>query len=128
MSDELPLFLSLPGKLRQLADELMGDGNKILTHAPGFQARWFGVFYSLYVHGPQSVTGVAGRLGVTHPAVNKTAGELIAAGLVAPYRDRGDKRRRLLALTSTGKSVARELEPHWQLVEANLKQQAPASG
>ena len=51
-------------------------------------------------------------------AVSQVAGEMIAVNLVAAYRDRRDKRKRVLALTSDGKARLPDLERVWEAIEA----------
>ncbi len=114
--------LALGSRLKRLAESLMQDGLKIyqLVEA-GFEPRWFPVFTYLYHKGPTSITELARGLGVSHPGVNKIAGELIEARLVTPYRDRTDKRKRVLALTSLGKEKQQELEPVWRNIRQALQ-------
>lgn len=104
--------LALGGRLKRLADALMQDGGRIYEQVhPGFQSRWVAVFSYLYKKGPTSITALAKGLGVSHPGINKIANELIEVRLVAPYRDRNDKRKRVLALTSSGREKYKVLEP-----------------
>lgn len=109
----------LPALLRKLADRLSQDGNKILSDVGSdFVARWAPVIQLLQRHGPSSVTDLASRAGVSHPLVNRVAEELIAAGFVAPYRDRRDKRRRVLALTTAGRTIAETYRPVREALDA----------
>jgi len=104
--------LALGGRLKRLSDALMQDGSRIYEQVhPGFQSRWVAVFSYLYKKGPTSITALAKGLGVSHPGINKIANELIEVRLVAPYRDRNDKRKRVLALTSFGREKYQLLEP-----------------
>ena len=114
--------LALGSRLKRLADGLMQDGMRIYQSIDAeFEPRWFPVFMFLNVKGPTSITGLARGLGVTHPGINKIANELIAARLVTPYRDRTDKRKRVLALTSVGREKQKELEPTWRLIRRTLQ-------
>lgn len=114
--------LALGGRLKRLADSLMQDGSRIYEEVhPGFEPRWFPVFSYLYKKGPTSITGLAKGLGVSHPGINKVGNELIEARLVAPYRDRNDKRKRVLALTSVGRDRYQALEPTWRDIRQALQ-------
>ena len=98
--------LALAFRLKRLADQLLQDGIRVYQDAGVvFEPRWFPITLYLLRCGPTAVTESATDLGISHPAVNQVAGEMARAGLVAAYRDSNDKRRRLLALTSSGKSV-----------------------
>ena len=121
--------LALGGRLKRLADALMQDGGRIYEQVhPGFQARWFAVFSYLYKKGPTSITGLAKGLGVSHPGINKIANELIKVRLVAPYRDRNDKRKRVLALTSSGRQKYQLLEPTLRDIRQALQAAVDESG
>ncbi len=110
--------LGLAGRLKRLSDALAQDTASVYKAIdPGFEARWFSVFVFLYRNGPTSITALAKGLGVSHPGINKIANELIAAKLVAPYRDRGDKRKRVLALTSLGRERYSALESSWAILD-----------
>lgn len=114
--------LALGSRLKRLAESLMQDGLRVYQRVEaGFEPRWFPVFIYLYHKGPTSITELARGLGVSHPGVNKIAGELIEARLVTPYRDRTDKRKRVLALTSLGKEKQKELEPIWRSIRQALQ-------
>lgn len=109
--------LALGSRLKRLSDALVQDVSRIYESVDtGFEPRWFPVFVYLYRQGPTSITGLARGLGVSHPGINKTANELIEAKLAAPYRDRNDKRKRVLALTSIGREKYQKLEPMWLAV------------
>ena len=121
--------LALGGRLKRLADALIQDGSRIYEEVhPGFEPRWFPVFSYLYKKGPTSITGLAKGLGVSHPGINKVANELIEVRLVAPYRDRNDKRKRVLALTSTGRQKYLVLEPTWRDIRQALQTAVDESG
>jgi DNA-binding MarR family transcriptional regulator/GNAT superfamily N-acetyltransferase len=121
--------LALGGRLKRLADALMQDGNRIYEQVhPGFQARWFAVFSYLHKKGPTSITVLAKGLGVSHPGINKIANELIEARLVAPYRDRNDKRKRVLALTSSGRHKYQVLEPTFRDIRQAMQATIDESG
>ncbi len=107
--------LALGNRLKRLADRLIQDSSQVYrSDSAGFEPRWFPVFMYLYRRGPTSITGLARALGVSHPGINKVANELIEAKLAAPYRDRSDKRKRVLALTSIGREKYQQLEPVWR--------------
>ena len=114
--------LSLGNRLKRISDSLLYQGSKVYQIAgANFESRWFPTCSYLYRHGPKSITQLAKGLGVSHPAVNKIANELIEAKLVAPYRDHNDKRKRVLALTSVGRQRYQDLEPLWKEIRQSLQ-------
>ncbi len=114
--------LALGSRLKRLSDSLVQDISRMYESVEaGFEPRWFPVFVYLYRQGPTSITELARGLGVSHPGINKTANELIEARLAAPYRDRNDKRKRVLALTSVGRQKYEKLEPMWRAVRQAMQ-------
>ena len=67
---------------------------------------------ALYRGGPASIVALSEQLKISHPAVVQIARNLMAAEYVADYRDRRDKRRRLLALTNSGRYYFSGLSAH----------------
>ena len=121
--------LALGSRLKRLSDCLMQEGVRVYQKAGvGFEPRWFPVYSFLYRRGPTAITALARGLGVSHPGINKVANELIAAKLVAPYRDRNDKRKRVLALTSHGRDKYKELEPVWRNIRQALQSAVDEGG
>ena len=122
-------ILTLGFRLKQLSDLLQQDGLKLYRHSGiAFEPKWLPVFCYLKEGGPTSVTEIARGLGVSHPGINQVSKEMIAQGLVASYRDVGDKRKRLLALTIHGKSIFNEIEPLLRTIRAVLQEVADQSG
>ena len=115
--------LALGSSLKRLSDQLMQDGIRVYRELGiEFEAKWFLVFYYLKHKGPTTVTDLSRGLGVSHPAIIQIAREMIAANLLAVYRDVSDKRKRVLALTRYGKEKAQELEPVWQAIRIVLQE------
>ncbi len=110
--------LALGSRLKRLSDRLMQDGIKIYKHAGlDFEPKWFPVYYYLAEIGPSSVMDIARGIGITHPSVNQIAKEMISKGYVAAYKDPKDKRKRVLALSSLGKSQKPSLIKVWQRID-----------
>jgi DNA-binding MarR family transcriptional regulator/GNAT superfamily N-acetyltransferase len=121
--------LALGSSLKRLSDQLMQDGIKVYRDVGvEFQPRWFAVFHYLESQGPTSVMDLARGLGVSHPGINQVAKEMLAENLVAAYRDVQDKRRRVLALTSGGRALHKELEPVWREIRQVLQDLLDGSG
>ena len=82
----------------------------------------------LYRGGPASIVALSERLKISHPAVVQIARNLMAAEYVADYRDRRDKRRRLLALTNNGRYYFSGFSAHAELESELLSDLATAAG
>ncbi len=114
--------LALGSRLRRLSDQLMQDG--ILVYRDSrveFEPKWFPVYAFLQHNGPSAVMTISRGLGISHASVNQVGREMMAVALVAAYKDRRDKRRRVLALTSLGKEKFVSLEPVWKDISAALE-------
>ncbi len=110
--------LALASRLRRLGERLQRDASRIYREQRlEFEARWFPVAYLLSREPPMSVTAVADALGMTHPAVNQIATQMVRRGLLISRKDKDDERRRLLSLAPKGRQVVGELQPLWDAVE-----------
>jgi DNA-binding MarR family transcriptional regulator/GNAT superfamily N-acetyltransferase len=111
--------LALASRLRRFSERLMLDVSRVY-HEQGldFEPRWFLVFYELARQGPLPVTALAERVGVTHPAINQIAHELLRHGLLRASGDRTDRRRRLLDLSPAGRKLVPRIQVVWKEVRA----------
>lgn len=64
--------------------------------------------FRLYHHGASSVNDLASHLGITTAAVSQLLDPLIAAGLVLRSENPEDRRKKLIALTETGKDLVKK--------------------
>ena len=115
--------LGLNFRLKRLSDLLQKDINRLYKELDvRLEPSWFLVLYFLQQYGPTAVTGVGRGVGVSHPAIIKVSRELIAAGHVAIYKDGKDKRKRVLALTSSGRAIFSSLAPVWNGLQRAFEQ------
>ncbi|HEY9680213.1 MAG TPA: bifunctional helix-turn-helix transcriptional regulator/GNAT family N-acetyltransferase [Oculatellaceae cyanobacterium] len=113
--------LALGSRLRRLSERLGQEVSAVYKlQNLDFQPKWFPVFRFVAQQGSASVTDIATAIGITHPAVNLISDELLKAGLVTSVADRGDKRRRILSLSASGKRVKQQLDPVWKVLHASL--------
>lgn len=109
--------LGLGNRLKRLSDKIMQDGIRVYRESGvDFEPRWFPLYQYLDRFGPSPVMDIARGLGITHPAVNQVAGQMVQARLIATYRDARDKRRRLLALTREGRALKPVLTSLWSSI------------
>ena len=109
--------LGLGSRLKRLSDKIMQDGIRVYRESGvDFEPRWFPLYQYLDRFGPSPVMDIARGLGISHPAVNQVAGQMVQARLIATYRDARDKRRRLLALTSEGRALKPVLTSLWSSI------------
>ncbi len=106
--------MALASRLRAFSDLLMQEASELYGELGiEFEARWFGIVQALLHQPRRGITELSQDLGLSHPAIRKTADQLIKRGLVRESRDTRDERRRLLSLTPKGRRMAKRLAPVW---------------
>ena len=118
VADRPHLFLG--SRLRRLGERLQAEAAQVSDWA-GVEvpAGLHAVLATLEQAGPQPVSALARSLGVSQPAMTKSIGRLIEAGLVSAARGTGDRRQSLVGLTAKGEAaLARGRQVVWPLVEA----------
>ena len=108
--------LALASRLKRLSETMMAEGEELYRDlGVEFRPRWFPAFYALSKRSPLAVGELAAALGVSHTAVAKIADEMVRGRLIRVVRDgRGDRRRRLYALSPAGKRTLGWLKPVWR--------------
>ena len=91
-------LLRVAGRLQQAGDGLVGDLG--LTHA-----RWQVLATAGFVAPPETVSGLARRLGLTRQAVQRVVNDLAEAGWVTRAENPGDARAALVEVTAAGRAV-----------------------
>lgn len=110
--------LALGTRIKNLGELLMKDMARIYKEqGVDFEPRWFTFFQLIMQKKEVSVTAIARDLKQTHPAVVQVISMLEKKGLVITTKDKGDKRKRLVRLSTKGKKLAEELEPVWLKVK-----------
>ncbi len=117
-------MLALGSRLKRLSDEVLKQGEEVYESLNiDFEPRWFAIVYLLKSEGqPLSITEIADRLGLTHPAVIKTARSMVRSGILTSRKDRKDARRHLLQLSRKGEAMVPVLEPVWEDFRAATKE------
>ena len=101
--------MNLSIRLRRLADRLHSEcGKRLSSRGSLLRQRWLPVYDYLLDNGPHPVMGIALATGLSHPAVLQFAQEMIDGGLIASYRDPKDRRKRVLALSASGKQLGED--------------------
>jgi len=110
--------LALGTRIKNLGELLMKDMARIYQEQGiDFEPRWFTFFQLILKKNEVSVTAIAHDLKQTHPAVVQVINMLEKKGLIKTTKDKDDKRKRLVRLSSKGKRLAKELEPVWLKVK-----------
>jgi DNA-binding MarR family transcriptional regulator/predicted GNAT family acetyltransferase len=121
--------LALGSRMRRLSERFVQDVSLLYKEQDiDFEPRWFPLYYMLHEHSPMSIVEIAKQLGVTHPAVNQMASEMIKAGMVEALKDENDKRKRLLILTPEARELYGKLKPIWDDIERAAHELTAATG
>src|ERR1700754_2943582 len=98
--------LFLGSRLKRLAERLQADAARVAQAAGlSIQPAQFPLLAAIDRYGPLTIGEAVEALGVSQPAVTRTAGSLIDIGLLVASRDDADMRQKTLALTETGKTL-----------------------
>lgn len=114
--------LALGSRLRRVSDQLFQDVADIYQElGVSLNPRFFPLFYLIHTQGAQNITGAAKKLAVSHPAISKTAAEMLKEQLLCKTVDPQDERRQLLTLGPVGKALLTELEPVWTEIRLEIQ-------
>ncbi|MBN2415523.1 MarR family transcriptional regulator [bacterium] len=111
--------LAFASRMKRLSDRLMDDVRTLYRRVDiDFNPRWFTTLYTLSNYGSLSVSDLSQMIGLTHTAVHLLAEEMGREGLLVSAGTSRDRRKRILALTEEGMSLAARLSPVWKAIES----------
>jgi DNA-binding MarR family transcriptional regulator len=109
--------MTFASRLKRLGDRLKAEATKIYhSHGVEFNDSWFLVAFALSKREGSSVNEIAEMLGISHAAISQMYGAMERKGLLTIQEDPGDRRRKLLFLSETGRASVEKLEPIWDAV------------
>nr|WKN38049.1 bifunctional helix-turn-helix transcriptional regulator/GNAT family N-acetyltransferase [Tunicatimonas sp. TK19036] len=115
--------MALGSRLRMLSDRITEESMQIYAlYDVGLKPKWFPVFYTLTLSSSQAVTDIAKEIGHSHPSVVRIIREMAKEGIVNEKKDRNDKRKNLIELTSQGKQLAQKITQQYEDVTDALDQ------
>jgi len=103
--------MALGSRLRLLTSRFTDDAMKIyeMYDVAKFSPKWFPVFFVLSETEEITITEIAKEIGHSQPSVTKIVKEMIKADLINDKLESDDKRRNVVALTDTGKTLAKKM-------------------
>jgi DNA-binding MarR family transcriptional regulator/N-acetylglutamate synthase-like GNAT family acetyltransferase len=123
--------LFLGSRLKRLAERMQGDAARVAQAAGiDIQPAQFPLLAAIDRYGPLTVGDAAEALGISQPAVTRTATGLIDTGLLAAARSDSDLRQKMLVLTEAGgAAMARAKAAMWPQLDGAVRDLcAPLSG
>lgn len=115
-------YMFLGSRLKRLAERLQADAVKV-HRAMGVNAQpaELALLAAIDRLGPMTISAAVEALGVSQPAVTRTAGTLVERGALTAESDEGDQRQRTLRLTRQGRAiVGKAKRDAWPLIGAAL--------
>lgn len=112
--------LFLGSRLKRLAERLQADASKV-HQSMGIRAQpaELALLAAVDRRGPLTVSAAVDALGVSQPAVTRTAAALVERGLLAATQDEADLRHKTLKLTAKGRAlVTKAKATAWPAIDA----------
>ena len=104
--------------LKRISNQFQQDILKIYNHyGIKFELSWFPVFYILREEKEISVTELATKLEVSHPAIIQVLKTLEEKNYVSSKQSSSDKRKNVIQLTPSGISFMEQAEPIWEKIK-----------
>ena len=111
--------LTLGSRLKRLADTLYRQVSEAVEPAFAVAPNQVPILACLDHYGPQGVTELTRRMGLSQPAITRMAGALAEAGLVVLGRADEDQRQTVVRLSQAGEALAARMRTDlWPRVRA----------
>lgn len=107
-------------EILRLANRLGDAGGALIADLGLTPARWQVLGTLRFLGRPETVAGLARRLGLARQSVQRVADDLRRAGLVERIANPADRRAPLLRMTDAGRAAAEEAEARRQPWTADL--------
>ena len=121
--------LTLAHRLKRMVQRLLDESAEIHERLGlPIKPRWGSTLLLLEAEGPLTVTEVAERLRLSHPAVVQSLDDMGDMGLVRRAKDEADGRRTVLSLTAKGRRWMKKLHGVWDHLEAVQEEVFSAAG
>ncbi len=134
MSSQIDIIKQLGGialgsRLKRLSDLFMHDIDLIYKKLNiNFEPRWFALTSYLYDYGDTSILELADSLKFSHPAVVQIVNQMLKKKLVEAYKDKTDKRKRMIKLSDKGKELFESINPLLGEINDSVKEIIQSTG
>ena len=114
-------YNGVTARLKRLSDAFLYQTKEFYTQqAAGIEPNWHMIFVLLEEHEQMTVTEMAGRLGLSHPALVKLTKKMKRKGYLTSVRDKADKRQNYLRLSDRAREELPVLHRYWSASEEAL--------
>jgi DNA-binding MarR family transcriptional regulator len=122
-------FFALASRMKMLSERLKAEASRVYRdRGIDFNDSWFLAAWILSQRDGITASEMAGKLGVSPPAVSQMAAGMHGKGLITYERDTEDGRRRCISLTEKGRETVAALEPLWQAISDVTKDVVSSTG
>jgi DNA-binding MarR family transcriptional regulator len=109
----------MSASLRMATRRVTRHYDRVLAPA-GITTNGYSILARLGRLGPLPLGVLAARLGVDRSTLSRELAPLAAAGYVETVADPGDRRRRTMVLSGSGRDLVRRARPLWEKAQASL--------
>ena len=113
-------YKAFDSRLKRISDRMSHDVRKLYKEIDiDIEPNWYLIFMLLQNKGEISIADIAESLGYSHPSVVVIV-KNVRKGLFAYPKDKDDKRKQLVSLSSKATEILPELELIWQSCESAI--------
>ncbi|REC46148.1 MarR family winged helix-turn-helix transcriptional regulator [Chryseobacterium pennipullorum] len=111
-------YKALDSRLKRISDRMSHDVRKFYKEfGIDVEPNWYLIFMLLQKQGEISITDIAEPLGYSHPSVVVIVKKMADKGYLTIKRDRADKRKQIISLSSKSTEMLPQLERVWDSCE-----------
>lgn len=113
-------YKAFDSRLKRISDRMSHDVRKLYKEIDiDIEPNWYLIFMLLQNRGEISIADIAESLGYSHPSVVVIV-KNVGKGLFTYTKDKDDKRKQLVSLSSKATEILPELELIWQSCESAI--------
>ncbi|MCT3944354.1 MarR family transcriptional regulator [Elizabethkingia anophelis] len=114
-------YKALDSRLKRISDRMSHDVRKLYKEIDiDIEPNWYLIFMLLQNRGEISIADIAESLGYTHPSVVVIVKKMSEKDYLHMQKDKDDKRKQLVSLSSKATEILPELELIWQSCESAI--------
>lgn len=114
-------YKAFDSRLKRISDRMSHDVRKLYKEIDiDIEPNWYLIFMLLQNRGEISIADIAESLGYTHPSVVVIVKKMSEKDYLHMQKDKDDKRKQLISLSSKATEILPELELIWQSCESAI--------
>ena len=114
-------YKAFDSRLKRISDRMSHDVRKLYKEIDiDIEPNWYLIFMLLQNKGEISIADIAESLGYSHPSVVVIVKKMSEKDYLHMQKDKDDKRKQLVSLSSKATEILPELELIWQSCESAI--------